>query len=177
LPQQGFGSESEVLFDTFSFKKKYVDPDKPDPSGPAVPGEPEPFERGGLILHIGESAEEHDFMRVYIEDMHARAMGVGGTDVLTQESAARALTACRNAVNYVSAARADMGAYQNRLEHNLRCLDISVENVTQSESVIRDADMAQELLQYTRGNILTQTAQAMLAQANQLPEGVFQLMG
>lgn len=150
-----------------------VPPDEPDPPAPPPPEEPL---KGGLILQIGESAEEYDRMRVYIEDMHALAMGVAGTDILTQENASRALAACRSAVDYVSAARADMGAYQNRLEHTVSTLGVSLENVTQSESAIRDADMAREILEYTKGSILGQSAQAMLAQASRQPEEALRLL-
>jgi len=159
-----------------------VDPDNPGAATPDKPGTDKPElpnipGRGGLILHIGESGDDYDFMRVYIEDMHTDAMGISGTNVRTQASAAEALAACRSAINYVSSARADLGAYQNRLEHTINSLSVSEENITQSESLIRDADMADEILQYTNGNILSQTAQAMVSQANQQPQGVLQLLG
>ena len=72
--------------------------------------------------------------------------------------------------------RATLGAIQNRLEHTIRNLDNSAENLTASESRIRHTDMAKEMMEFTRVNILTQAAQSMLAQANQLPQGVLQLL-
>lgn len=131
---------------------------------------------GGLILHIGEGAADYDFFHVYIEDMHAERMGLTGTGILTQENAAAALKACKAAINYVSENRGGLGAYQNRLEHTISNLGVSVENITDAESAIRDTDMAKEMMAYTKQNILNQSAQAMLSQANQLPQGVLQLL-
>lgn len=165
-------------------------PDKPDPppDGPDLPPDgpdPSPADRisyqnneegGGLILQIGETNAEYNRLHVYIDDMHTSAMGLDRTNILTQDNAAKAMTACRIAKNYVSNARGDMGAYINRLEHNINALKSSHENAVDSESSIRDADMASETLNFTKYNILNQSAQAMLAQANQLPNGVLQLL-
>ncbi|MEN2774983.1 flagellin, partial [Acetivibrio clariflavus] len=81
-----------------------------------------------------------------------------------------------NAINTVSSERAKLGAKQNRLEHTIRNLDTSAENLQASESRIRDVDMAKEMMNFTKNNILNQAATAMLAQANMVPQGVLQLL-
>jgi flagellin len=101
---------------------------------------------------------------------------VGGIDVSSQTSANGAITRIQTAIETVSAERSKLGAYQNRLEHTINNLGASSENLTAAESRIRDVDMAKEMMEFTRANILSQAAQAMLAQANQLPQGVLQLL-
>ncbi|HZW68744.1 MAG TPA: flagellin Hag [Pseudogracilibacillus sp.] len=96
--------------------------------------------------------------------------------ILTQEAADEAITTFDDAINQVSAQRAKLGAIQNRLEHTINNLGASAENLTAAESRIRDTDMAKEMMEFTKNNILTQSAQAMLAQANQVPQGVLQLL-
>ncbi|KEF40340.1 flagellin/flagellar hook associated protein [Schinkia azotoformans MEV2011] len=81
-----------------------------------------------------------------------------------------------NAITQISAVRSKLGATQNRLEHTINNLQTTSENLTASESRIRDADMALEMTEFTKNNILNQSAQAMLAQANQLPQGILQLL-
>lgn len=93
-----------------------------------------------------------------------------------QDSADKAITTINDAINQVSTQRADLGAVQNRLEHTINNLGASSENLTAAESRIRDVDMAKEMMEFTKNNILTQAAQAMLAQANQQPQGVLQLL-
>ena len=97
-------------------------------------------------------------------------------DVSTHEKAAAAITVFNDAIERVSAERSRMGAVQNRLEHTVDNLKYMSENTTAAESRIRDLDMALEMTAYTKNNILVQSAQAMLAQANQLPQGVLQLL-
>ena len=97
-------------------------------------------------------------------------------DVSTHESASAAITVLDDAIQRVSAERSRMGAIQNRLEYTVNNLKYMSENTTASESRIRDLDMAFEMTTYTKNNILIQSAQAMLAQANQLPQGVLQLL-
>jgi len=104
----------------------------------------------------------------------ASLTGSGG--VQTQADAKAAITAIDNAIKTVSAERAKLGAVQNRLEHTINNLGTSAENLTAAESRIRDVDMAKEMMEFTKNNILTQAAQAMLAQANQVPQGVLQLL-
>jgi flagellin len=99
-----------------------------------------------------------------------------GISVSTQADANAAITVIDNAIKSVSNERSKLGAYQNRLEHTINNLGTSAENLTASESRIRDVDMAKEMMEFTKNNILSQAAQAMLAQANQQPQGVLQLL-
>ena len=101
---------------------------------------------------------------------------VKGVDVSNRTQAAGSITAIDKALELVSAERSKLGAYQNRLEHTINNLGTSSENLSAAESRIRDVDMAKEMMEFTKNNILTQAAQAMLAQANQLPQGVLQLL-
>ncbi len=101
---------------------------------------------------------------------------VGGTDISTAATASKAITTINNALETVSTERSKLGAYQNRLEHTVNNLGASSENLSAAESRIRDVDMAKEMVEFTKNNILTQAAQAMLAQANQQPQGVLQLL-
>jgi flagellin len=100
----------------------------------------------------------------------------GGIDVSTQPAASKAITTINNALETVSKERSKLGAMQNRLEHTIKNLDTSAENLQASEARIRDVDMAKEMMEFTKNNILTQAAQAMLAQANAQPQGVLQLL-
>ena len=104
------------------------------------------------------------------------AREVSGIDISTQEAADSAIATVNEALESVSAERAKLGAVQNRLEHTIKNLDTSSENLQASESRIRDVDMAKEMMEFTKNNILQQAAQAMLAQANQQPQGVLQLL-
>jgi flagellin len=101
---------------------------------------------------------------------------VDGVDISTQTTADAAITTINSAITLVSDERAKLGAVQNRLEHTIKNLDTSAENLQASESRIRDVDMAKEMMEFTKNNILQQAAQAMLAQANQAPQGVLQLL-
>jgi flagellin len=101
----------------------------------------------------------------------------GGISIFNQADADDAITIINNAIETVSAERAKLGAYQNRLEHTINNLGTSAENLQAAESRIRDVDMAREIMEFTRSNILSQASQAMLAQANQLPQAVLQLLG
>ena len=99
-----------------------------------------------------------------------------GINISTQTAADSAITTINNALEQVSAERSKLGAYQNRLEHTINNLDNVAENLQASESRIRDVDMAKEMMEFTRQNILQQAATAMLAQANQAPQSVLQLL-
>ena len=99
-----------------------------------------------------------------------------GVYISTQKAADKAITTINNALNKVSEERSKLGANQNRLEHTINNLGATAENLTAAESRIRDVDMAKEMMDFTKNNILTQAAQAMLAQANQQPQGVLQLL-
>lgn len=98
-------------------------------------------------------------------------------DVSTHEKATAAISVINDAIESVSAERSKLGSYQNRLEHTINNLGTSSENLTTAESRIRDVDMAKEMMEFTKNNILSQAAQSMLAQANQQPQGVLQLLG
>lgn len=129
---------------------------------------------GTLNFQIG--ANEGQTMNVGIQDMRAGALGIVGLKITDSQSASAAITTVDNAIKNVSSQRANLGAYQNRLEHTINNLGASSENLTAAESRIRDVDMAKEMMEFTKNNILTQAAQAMLAQANQQPQGVLQLL-
>lgn len=109
----------------------------------------------------------------------SRTDGLGTADLslLTQEDANYAIDRIDNAINKVSMVRATFGAVQNRLEHKIDNMNVTNENITAAESRIRDTDMATEMTNFTKNQILSQASQAMLAQANQLPQGVLQLLG
>ena len=130
----------------------------------------------GIELQIG--ANEGQTMNFTLDDMSADALGVGGNNVnlSTQESAKTATTTIDAAIKKVSAARGRMGAVQNRLEHTINNLDTASENLQTAESRIRDTDMAEEMVNYSKNNILAQAGQSMLAQANQSNQGVLTLL-
>ena len=150
-----------------------------------------------LKFQIG--ANENQAMSVSIGDMRASALGIVGSgagfqttatvtdgtnatavenslDISTHDNAGSAITTIDAAINKVSTQRAQLGAVQNRLEHTINNLGTTSENLTAAESRIRDTDMAKEMMDFTKNNILTQAAQSMLAQANQQPQGVLSLL-
>ncbi|HZL02150.1 MAG TPA: flagellin, partial [Cellulomonas sp.] len=106
----------------------------------------------------------------------ATDLGVNGVDLTTKAGATAAITSIDTAIKAVSSSRANLGALQNRFEHTIKNLNVSVENLSASESRIRDTDMASEMVQFTRSQILSQAGTAMLAQANKIPQGVLQLL-
>ena len=135
----------------------------------------------GLTLQIGDTADSFNQVTVSIGDMSTKGLNIDTLSVADQTSAAAALDLLKNAagggaINTVSATRADLGALQNRLEHTINNLDVASENMTSANSRIRDTDMAKEMMEYTKMNVLTQAAQAMLAQANQQPQSVLELL-
>jgi len=164
---------------------------KPEPEEPEEPEET----KGGetLTLQIGDTADKFNQLGVNIGDMHTKAMGTGKAtidgkeveitetiddiDISSQEGAQKAIYSIRNAINTVSSVRGDLGAVQNRLDHTANNLSVMAENIQDAESTIRDTDVANEMMSYVKNNILVQSAQAMLAQANQVPQGVLQLLG
>jgi len=128
----------------------------------------------GLVFHIG--ANEDQSITLTINDMSASSLSVSELSIGTQASADAAITTISNAIKKVSDERAKLGAYQNRLEHTINNLEVAAENLTAAESRIRDVDMAKEMMEFTKQTILQQAATAMLAQANQLPQAVLQLL-
>jgi flagellin len=130
----------------------------------------------GLQLQIGDTSDTYNQMNVGIADMHVQSLLIDDVDISTQEGATKAINQIKNAINMVSSTRGDLGAIQNRLEHTSNNLSVMTENIQDAESTIRDTDIADEMTAYTKNNILIQSAQAMLAQANSVPQGVLQLL-
>ncbi|MER2124845.1 MULTISPECIES: flagellin [Exiguobacterium] len=137
----------------------------------------------GKVFQIG--ANESQNLTLVIGNMDATALLVGtgtdeastvGIDITTQTGANTAITTVNTAIETVSAERSKLGATQNRLEHTINNLKTSSENLTAAESRVRDVDMAKEMMNQTKNSILAQAAQAMLAQSNQTPQGVLQLL-
>lgn len=145
-----------------------------------------------LGMQIGANASEN--MEVTVSAMDAAKLGIArttnrsiaittpglnaqaGVDISTQPAAQAAIAAIDQAISLVSVERSKLGAFQNRMEHTISNLGIAAENLTAAESRVRDADMAKEMTDFTKNNIINQAATAMLAQANQLPQGVLQLL-
>jgi len=135
------------------------------------------------ILHLADNttvfqigANEKEDMGISIGNMSAAALGVDSVLVTDRESAARSITVIDSAIDMVSSQRAKLGAYQNRLEHTINNLTVAGTNLQAAESRIRDLDMAKEMMNFTKLNILMQAGNSMLAQANQLPQNVLQLL-
>ena len=129
-----------------------------------------------LTLQIGDTSDDYNQLTVEIQDMHTSSLGIEGLDISTQDGAQAAVDVIKNAINMVSDVRGTLGATQNRLDHTMNNLSVMEENIQDAESSIRDTDVADEMMEYTKNNILIQSAQAMLAQANQVPQGVLQLL-
>ncbi|MCL2833017.1 MAG: flagellin [Treponema sp.] len=133
-----------------------------------------------MWFHIGANMDQRT--QVFIGTMTAKGLGirnVGDDTILTlsaPDSANRAIGTLDEAIKRINKQRADLGAYQNRLEHTVRGLDVGAENLQASESRIRDTNMATETVEYTKNQILTQSGTAMLAQANQRGQNVLQLL-
>ena len=148
-----------------------------------------------ITLHVGETSKAHNQLKVTLNQMSCSQIGTHSTDdatfqktvksgetindisVTSAAKAKEAIDIVNNAIDQISSMRSDFGALQNRLEHTINNLSVQSENITAAESRIRDVDMAKEMMSYTKNNILIQSAQAMLAQANQVPQGVLQLLG
>jgi flagellin len=125
-------------------------------------------------IQIGSNASQS--MIVDVDKMDAANLKVQGLKITTSGQANSAINALDYAIKEVSVERSKIGAFQNRLDHTINNLGTSAENITAAESRVRDVDMAKEMMEFTKNNILTQAAQAMLAQANQAPQGVLQLL-
>lgn len=125
-------------------------------------------------FHIG--ANDNQNTSIAINNMSAQALNVDSLDVTTQTGANAAITTIQTAIDTVSAERSKLGALQNRLEHTINNLGTASENLSAAESRIRDVDMAKEMMEFTKQNILNQAATAMLAQANTLPQSVLKLL-
>ena len=130
----------------------------------------------GLSFQVGATADADNVLTLNVADMSATALGVADVDVSKVSSAQAAIDKINSAIDKVSKTRSGLGAMQNRLEHTINNLDTTAENLSAANSRIRDTDMAKEMMQYTQMNVLVQSAQAMLAQANQQPQSVLQLL-
>jgi flagellin len=128
-----------------------------------------------VTLQIGANEEQNT--KASMNDMSSEALGVKSVDLTTQEGADNAIATIDKAIADVSAERSKLGAVQNRLDHTINNLNTSQENLTAAESRISDVDMAKEMMNLTKQQILSQAGTAMLAQANQMPQGVLQLLG
>ena len=162
--------------DTYLFTQEQFQ-NKVSCTGKAVAGKP-------LTLQIGDTSDSFNQLQVGIGNMHTASMksattgqSIADVDISNQDNAAKAIQTIKDAINYVSGVRGDLGATQNRLEHTQNNLSVMAENIQDAESTIRDTDVAEEMMSYVKNNILVQSAQAMLAQANQVPQGVLQLLG
>lgn len=132
------------------------------------------LETGPLDLQIG--ANEGQMMQLRIQNMSTAALGLENMNLNTAAKSQEAITLVDAAIAQVSSTRSKLGAYQNRLEHTVANLDVAAENMTASMSRIQDADMAAEMAEFTKDNILAQAGNAMLAQANQRPQQILQLL-
>ncbi|MDQ0299546.1 flagellin [Salibacterium salarium] len=127
-----------------------------------------------LSFQIGPNSDQT--IELNISGMDSETLNIDNVDVGTQSGASAAISTFDEAINTVTSARSELGAVQNRIEHTVNNLQITHENLSSAESRIRDADMAEEMTEFTRNNIINQSATAMLAQANQMPQGVLQLL-
>ncbi|WP_223881925.1 flagellin N-terminal helical domain-containing protein [Niallia endozanthoxylica] len=127
-----------------------------------------------LSFQIGANKDQSVFIDV--PELSTVKLGIDGINVMSQEGANDAIFRIDQAITQISATRSKLGATQNRLEHTINNLQTTSENLTSAESRIRDSDMALEMTEFTKNNILNQSAQAMLSQANQLPQGILQLL-
>lgn len=144
-----------------------------------VAAKEEEVSEGKAKVQVG--ANSNQLMSIEISDMRAKALNIvddrgNSLSVLSAEEANKAITAFDAALNEVSSQRANLGAVQNRLEYTISNLDNTAENLTSAESTLRDVDMAKEMMEYSKNNILNQAAQAMISQANQQPQNVLQLL-
>lgn len=132
----------------------------------------------GLTIQFQVGANKNQTIKVSINKMDAKTLGVGTTAIKLDKnsSATAAIETINTAITTVSTQRANLGAVQNRLEHTINNLNTSSENLTAAESRIRDVDMAKEMMTFSKNNILQQAAQAMISQANQQPQNVLQLL-
>ena len=139
----------------------------------------EEVSEGKAHVQVGANAKQS--MSIEIGDMRAKALSIKKDDgsslsVASAEEANKAIEAFDKALNSVSSQRANLGAVQNRLEYTISNLDNTAENLTSAESTLRDVDMASEMMEYSKNNILNHAAQAMISQANQQPQNVLQLL-
>lgn len=129
---------------------------------------------GGIVLQIGDTNDQTATLS--IDEMTTTALGIDKISAKSQTDAQSALKLCKDAINAVSASRSNLGAFQNRLEHTMANLQMTQENITSSESRIRDTDMASEMMNMVKRNVLVQASEALFAQVSQNPSKVLQLL-
>ena len=129
---------------------------------------------GSMTLQIG--ANENQTLELRMPPITKKNLGLTRTDVLTEENAGKAIEEIASAISFVSSIRSSLGAYQNRLEHTTTNLDVTSENMTSAYSRIMDVDMATEMTKYSSLQVISQAATSMLAQANERPSQVLQLL-
>ena len=134
------------------------------------------FTAGSITLHVGESGATYNQLKVTLSGLSTTSLTISSMSITTSASARSAISSINAAIDKISSMRSTFGALQNRLEHTINNLGVQHENLSAAESRIRDVDMAKEMMAYTKNNILVQASQAMLAQANQVPQGVLQLL-
>ena len=129
---------------------------------------------GTMVIQMG--ANEGQVMDINIPEVSCAAMGLDKLNLHTEAGCDRAIGMCDDALKYISTVRSKLGAYANRMEHAVNSLNVTTENMTAALSRIEDVDMAKEMTNFTSQNVITQAANSMLAQANQMPEKVLQLL-
>ncbi|MFZ0446590.1 MAG: flagellin, partial [Bacillus sp. (in: firmicutes)] len=127
-----------------------------------------------LAFQIGANTGQN--LYIDVPQLSTVKLGIESISVLSHDEASSSIFRIEEAINQISSIRSKLGATQNRLEHTINNLQVTSENLTSAESRIRDTDMAQEMTEFTKNNILNQSAQSMLSQANQLPQGILQLL-
>lgn len=132
---------------------------------------------GGLIIHVGETGDGSHKVPLYIDELSVSGLGLETIDVSTQEGSGAAMSAIQEAIDKVSINRSNLGAISNRFEYSIKNNQNNSENMTAARSVIRDSNMASEMMDYTRMNVLTQASQSMLAHSNQNLQSILELMG
>jgi len=142
-----------------------------EPGTWAPPPEPP---KPDLFLQIGPSAEEQ--MGLLLPRVNVEFLEIGDASVMSIGEANDSIGLFEDAIDYLDSERGRIGSYQNRLEHTYKSQAVSYENLTEAESHIRDTDMAEEMVDYTKNNILLQAAQSMMAHANMLPQNVMELL-
>lgn len=132
---------------------------------------------GGLVLHVGETSDQSHKVTIYVDALSREGLGLDGIDVSYQEGAGAAIGVLTDAINKVSTNRCNLGAINNRLEHSITNNNVASENMNAAKSVIADADMASEMLEYSKMNVITQAAQSMLVHSNQNLQSILELLG
>ncbi len=156
---------------------KVLDNMRPEGSVPGQDAQ-SPVPENTLRVHVG--ANENQFMEIKINNMSANSLGLDATNSVnlsTQEGSNTALTTLDNALNTINRQRADIGAFQNRLEHSIKGTDIAAQNLQSAESQIRDTNVAKAMVTYVKDQLLSQSTTSMLAQANVRPQMVMRVLG